>query len=64
MKGICLQSKNGVFNVIKTKFTQTVMVFEFVSKESNMMPPNIFEHGLRLNSESYMDLINFIVSHG
>uniref|UniRef100_A0A182STD9 DDE-1 domain-containing protein n=1 Tax=Anopheles maculatus TaxID=74869 RepID=A0A182STD9_9DIPT len=35
--------------VPQTKFPQTVIVFSCVSSEGDVMPPNFFEQGLRLN---------------
>ena len=46
---------------MKTKFPQTVMVFGCVSSEGDVMPPHIFERGLRLNSQGYVEVLNTVV---
>ena len=46
--------KSGRFNVprvMKTKFPATVMVFGVVSSEGHIMPPHIFEVGLKVNTK-------------
>ena len=45
-----------VQKVMKTKFPHTVMVFGVVSSEGHVMPPHIFETGLRVNSEIYIEV--------
>ena len=53
--------KSGWFNVprvMKTKFPATVMVFGVVSSESDIMPPHIFEVGLKVNT---MDVLKSVV---
>ena len=35
---------------MKTKFPATVMVFSVVSSEGHIMPPDIFEVGLKVNT--------------
>ena len=42
--------------VIKTKFPATVMVFGVVSSESQIMPPHIFEVGLKVNTKVFTEL--------
>ena len=45
--------KSGWFNVprvMKTKFLATVMVLGVVSSEGHIMPPHIFEVGLKVNT--------------
>ena len=37
--------------VMKTKFPATVMVFRVVSSEGHIMPPHIFEVGLKVNTK-------------
>ena len=39
--------------VMKTKFPATVMVFGVVSSEGHIMPPHIFEVGLKVNTKVY-----------
>ena len=47
--------------MMQTKFPQTVMVFECVSSEGDVMPPHFFQEGLRLNSDGYVELLNTVV---
>ena len=47
--------------VMKTKFLATVMVFGVVSREGHIMPPHIFEVGLKVNTEVYMDVLKSVV---
>ena len=52
--------KSGRFNgprVKKTKFPATVMVFGGVSSEGHIMPPHIFEVGLKV----YLDVLKRVV---
>ena len=56
--------KSGRFNVprmIKTKFLATVMVFGVVSSEGHIMPPHIFEVGLKVNAKVYLDVLKSVV---
>ena len=56
--------KSGRFNVprvMKTKFLATVMVFGVVSNEGHIMPPHIFEVGLRVNTKVYLDALKSVV---
>ena len=43
--------------VMKTKFPATVMVFGMVSSEGHIMPPHIFEVGLKVNTKVYLDVL-------
>ena len=43
--------------VMKTKFPATVMVFGVVSNEVDVMPPHIFEVGLRVNTNIYLEVM-------
>ena len=43
--------------VIKTKYPETVTVFGVISDEGVVMPPCIFEKGLRVNSEIYIQVL-------
>ena len=56
--------KSGWFNVLrvmKTKFPDTVMVFGVVSSEGHIMPPPIFEVGLKVNTKVYLDVLKSVV---
>ena len=56
--------KSGRFNVprvMKTKFPATVMVFAVVSSEDHIMPPHIFEVGLKINTKVYLDVLKSVV---
>ena len=56
--------KSGRFNVprvMKTKFPATVMIFSVVSSESHIMPPHIFEVGLKVNTKVYLDVQKSVV---
>ena len=41
--------------------TATVMVFGVVSSEGHIMPPQIFEVGLKVNSKVYLDVLKSVV---
>ena len=45
---------------MKTKFPATVMVFGVVSCEGHIMPPHIFEVGLKVNSKVYLDVLKSV----
>ena len=47
--------------VMKTKFPATVMVFGVVSSEGDVMPPHIFETGLRVNMDVYLEVMESTV---
>ena len=47
--------------VMKTKFLATVMVFCVVSSEGHIMPPHIFEVGLKVNNKLYLDVLKSVV---
>ena len=56
--------KSGQFNVPrvrKTKFPAAVMVFGVVSSEGHIMPPHIFEVGLKVNTKVYLDVVKSVV---
>ena len=56
--------KSGWFNVtrmIKTKFPTMVMVFGVVSEEGHIMPPNIVEVSLKVNTKVYLDVLKSVV---
>ena len=46
---------------MKTKFPATVMVFGVVSSEGHIMPPHIFEVGLKVNTKVYLDVLKSVV---
>ena len=47
--------------VMKTKFPATVMVFGMVSSEDHIMPPHIFEVGLKVNTKLYLDVLKSVL---
>ena len=47
--------------VMKTMFPATVMVFGVVSSEGHIMPPHIFELGLKVNTKVYLELRKTVV---
>ena len=47
--------------VRKTKFPATVRVFGVVSSEGHIMPPHIFEVGLKVNTKVYLDVLKNVV---
>ena len=49
-------NNRDVPRVMKTKFPTTVMVFGVVSSEGHIMPPHIFEVGLKVNTKVYLDV--------
>ena len=53
--------KRDVPWVMKTKFPATVMVFGVVSSEGHIMPPHIFEVGLKINTKVYLDVLKSVV---
>ena len=46
---------------MKIKFPATVMVFGVVSSEGHIMPPHIFEVGLKVNTKVYLDVLKNVV---
>ena len=50
-------NNRDVPRVMKTKFPATVMVFGVVSSEGHIMPPHIFEVGLKINTNVYLDVV-------
>ena len=50
-------NNRDVPSVMKTKFPATVMVFGMVSSEGHIMPPHIFEVGLKVNTKVYLDVL-------
>ena len=54
-------NNRDVPRVMKTKFPATVMVFSVVSSESHIIPPHIFEVGLKVNTKVYLDVLKSVV---
>ena len=54
-------NNRDVPRVMKTKFPATVMVFGVVSSKGHIMPPHIFEVGLKVNTKVYMDVLKGVV---
>ena len=54
-------NNRNVPRVMKTKFPATVMVFGVVSTEVHIMPPHIFEVGLKVNTKVYLDVLKSVV---
>ena len=54
-------NNRDVPRVIKTMFPATVMVFGVVSSEAHIMPPHIFEVGLKVNTKVYLDVLKSVV---
>ena len=50
-----------VLRLMKTKFPATVKVFGVVTSEGYIMPPHIFEVGLKVNTKVYMDVLKCVV---
>ena len=53
-------NNRDVPRVVKTKFPATVMVFCVVSSEGYIMPPHIFEVGLKVNTKVYLDVLKSV----
>ena len=54
-------NNRDVPRVMKTKFPAMVMVFGMVSSEGHIMPPHIFEVGLKVNTKVYLDVLKSVV---
>ena len=54
-------NNRDVSRVMKTKFPATVMVFGVVSSKGRIMPPHIFEVGLKVNTKIYLDVLKSMV---
>ena len=54
-------NNRDVLRVMKTKFPATVMVFSVLSSEGPIMPPHIFEVGLKVNAKVYLDVLKSVV---
>ena len=44
-------NNRDVPRVMKTKFPATVMIFGVVSSEGHIMPPHIYEVGIKVNTK-------------
>lgn len=47
--------------VMKTKFPATVMVLGVVSNKGDVMPPHVFDAGLKVNTDVYLDVMTNVV---
>ena len=54
-------NNRDVPRVMKTKFAARVMVFGVVSSEGHIIPPHIFEVGLKINTKVYLDVLKSVV---
>ena len=54
-------NNRDVPRAMKTKFPATVMVFCVVLSEGHIMPPHIFEVGLKVNTKVYLDVLMSVV---
>lgn len=55
------QNREDVPRVMKTKYPAHVMVFGVISSEGHVMPPYIFEEGLRVNQDVYLNMLSTVV---
>ena len=53
-------NNRDVLRVMKTKFPATVIVFSVVSSEGHIMPPLIFEVGLKANTKVHLDVLKSV----
>ena len=54
-------NNRDVPRVMKTKFLATIMFFGVVSSEGHIMPPHIFEVGLKVNMKVYLDVLKSVM---
>ena len=54
-------NNRDVPRVKKTKFPATVKVFGVLSSEGRIIPPHIFEVGLKVNTKVYLDVLKSVV---
>ncbi|UYV68049.1 hypothetical protein LAZ67_5002908 [Cordylochernes scorpioides] len=47
--------------VMHTKFPASVMVLGVISSEGDVMPPHFFEKGLRMNTDTYINVLETVV---
>ena len=57
-------NNRDVPRMMKTKFPATVMVFGVVLSKGHIMPPHIFEVGLKVNTKVYLDMLKVWWSPG
>ena len=60
-KGKRKLARSDIPRVQKTKFPATVMVLGVVSSEGHVMPPHIFEQGLKITTEVYLGVLEQVV---
>ena len=53
-------NNSDVPRMMKTKFPAMVMIFDMVSSEGHIMPPHIFEVGLKVNTKVYLDVLKSV----
>ena len=58
---IWIATNNRDVPKVITKFPATVMIFGVVSSEGHIMPPHIFEVGLKVNTKVYLDVLKSVV---
>ena len=54
-------NNRDILRVMKTMFPATVMVFGVVLSKGRIMPPHIFEIGLKVNTKVYFDVLKSVV---
>ena len=54
-------NNRDVPRVMKTKFPAMVMVFGVVSSQGHIIPPHVFEVGLKVNTKVYLDVLKRVV---
>ena len=54
-------NNRGMPRVMETKFPAMVRVFGVVSSDGHIMPPHIFEVGLKVNTKVYLDVLKSVV---
>ena len=54
-------NNRDVPRLMKTKSLAMVMVFGLVSSEGHIMPPHIFEVGLKVNTKVYVDVLKCVM---
>ena len=55
-------NNRDVPRAMKTKFPATVMIFGVVLSKGHIMPPHIFEVGLKVNTKVYLDVLKSVVT--
>ena len=54
-------NNRDVPRAMKRNFPAMVMVFDVFSSEGHIMPPHIFEVGLKVNTKVYLDVLKSVV---